>query len=433
MCNEKTASDQTDQTIPKGLPLLDALVKGERGNQPLRGVTALLIQHQLGSMVPMTKAFIALGLRPERIYWIDIPYTANAEVRAALRRLGIPRENFAHRSYHLRRPYAPYQRKRVQQLYLRLLGQLQNTDRLLVLDDGSYFLEALCCHEDKGSFPQTYIVEQTMRGIIKMKEDATMRAYCARIPVVDVAQSPPKKDLESPEVGKCVWRSLKPSIVGEIGPKDNCLILGYGAIGSAVAAELKVSLGIPSRQIFVTDPDPKSLRCALEAELSEWTRTRDTAIRFNLVVGCSGTTSFKIGDRVFLEKGALLASASSGSAELSREDFIDLADTHLNDDIYVIEERPLSKQSIHDPINIHLGDDRTVRFLNGGFPVNFDGRVNCVPPQRIQVTHALQVGAALQALRTSKDAPRTRDGVIKLDLDFCDWVTNTYRELEHDD
>jgi hypothetical protein len=67
--------------------------------------------------------------------------------------------------------------------------------------------------------------------------------------------------------------------------------------------------------------------------------------------------------------------------------------------------------------------DRTVRLLNGGFPVIFDGRVNCVPPNDIQVTRALMLGAAMQAITTSKR------GVIALDPALCEWVERTYKRF----
>jgi len=79
----------SDQATPRQLPMLDAVVEHVGGNRPpLEGVTLVLIQHQLGSMVPMTEALIRLGADPQKVHWIDIPYTANATVREALVGLG---------------------------------------------------------------------------------------------------------------------------------------------------------------------------------------------------------------------------------------------------------------------------------------------------------------------------------------------------------
>ena len=74
-----TPRDDLDQRVPDELPLLRALVdEWVGGGKPLKGVTAVLIQHQLGSMVPTVHALFELGLDPERTYFVDIPYTANA-------------------------------------------------------------------------------------------------------------------------------------------------------------------------------------------------------------------------------------------------------------------------------------------------------------------------------------------------------------------
>lgn len=60
-------------------------------------------------------------------------------------------------------------------------------------------------------------------------------------------------------------------------------------------------------------------------------------------------------------------------------------------------------------------------FLNGGFPINFDGRVNCIPPHYIQPTPTMMCAAAVQA--ASSSAP----GLIDLDPDFSAWLDREFR------
>ena len=414
-----------DQKIPERLPLLDEYLKEHAaGKTPLTGVTAVLIQHQMGSQVRMAEGLIRLGLDPNRIYWVDIPYTANAAVRRALEGLGIPSENFSRPSYHLGKPYAAYQRRRVQELFSKLRKSLGPKDRLLILDDGSYYLDAISCYAH--SFPRVSIVEQTTRGIIKIQRDPALRYYCSRAPIINVAQSAPKKNLESPFIGEAVCEALGKRLrTVRFGKKDRCLILGFGAIGECVAQSLEERLGVAPSRIYVMDPHRNVQKKALRRGHRLWNRDSLGRLRFRLVVGCSGTTSFTIGDRVFLEDGAVLASASSGSSELSREEFIDLADTVGDDDIYLKGKGSLRNRPIHSDIELHLVD-RDVRFLNGGFPVNFDGRVNCVPPQFIQATHTLQVGAAVQAVQALNTKAR---GLIDLDQRLCDWVNGRFRHI----
>jgi hypothetical protein len=143
------------------------------------------------------------------------------------------------------------------------------------------------------------------------------------------------------------------------------------------------------------------------------------------VIGCSGRASFTIHDYVYLVDGAVLASASSGSVELSREDFIELADSSKIDDIKILR-RGLDEQDVHSDLRFRLVD-REVTFLNGGFPVNFDGRVNCVPVRYMQPTATMMVSASVQAISCSAK------GLVELDPSFCAWLDQEFRtELGYD-
>jgi hypothetical protein len=72
-----------DQKIPERMPVLEQYLERYAGTYPLSGVTALFIQHQLGNQVLMTKALLQLGLNPNQVHWLDIPYTANPIVLGA--------------------------------------------------------------------------------------------------------------------------------------------------------------------------------------------------------------------------------------------------------------------------------------------------------------------------------------------------------------
>ena len=122
---------------------------------------------------------------------------------------------------------------------------------------------------------------------------------------------------------------------------------------------------------------------------------------------------------MFLEDGAFLASASSGTVELSRENFIELADSNPGDDIW-IERNGLDESQVHSDLRFHLVD-RDATFVNGGFPVNFDGRVNCIPAHYIQPTPTMMCAAAVQAVRS------TARGLVELDPGFCQWLDAEFR------
>jgi S-adenosylhomocysteine hydrolase len=402
--------------IPRHLPLLDLWLEKEAPSQPLRGFTVLNIQHQLGNHVPQTCALLELGVSPQDLYWIDIPYSATAAVREVLFDLGIPGGNVHVSDFRLLNAYAPYQRCRVASLVSDFLDN--PPERLVVLDDGSYFLEALA--DLQGRLPSVAIVEQTTRGLIKIEDNPAVQACAATVPLVNVARSRPKTTLEPPFIGIAITEVLGERLAvlrGGLWDGCHCLVLGYGAIGRQVARFLADAVGLGQLAIYVHDVDLARMAQAKADGFRIW--DRGCALRFDVVVGCSGRASFGVGDRVYLEDGAVLASATSGTVELSREDFIELADK-IPDDEISIERDGLDEMCVHSDITFHFGD-RSVTFLNGGFPINFNGRINTIPPHYIQPTPTMMCAGALQASKAS-EARR-----IELDPEFCCWLDEQFR------
>lgn len=388
-------------TIPtlEQMPILKEFVHRYKASQPLRGVTALLIQHQLGNQAPQAEALIALGLDPSDILWLDIPYTSSARFRTVVAdRLKIPEGSFWVHRYRVLEPYWSYQLRRTQELVRLLLRR--KPKRLLVLDDGAYFLEAAVGFRQR--LRNVSVVEQTTRGLIKIGENAALNAYAKTIPVVNVARSDPKLELESPWIAVAVRAALRfhldrlanESPLFAVRRDSRCLVLGYGAIGRRVADLLR---GLARVTVF--DSDAARCRDARRDGFRIWNRA-DIRPQFKLVVGCSGRASFGVGDYVYLERQAVLVSASSGSVELSRSEFIDLAAASHIDDIKV-NAQWLHEDQIHQSLPIDVADHQVV-FLNAGFPINFDGRVNCVPVEYMQPTAVLMVQGAIQAVRASQ-------------------------------
>jgi hypothetical protein len=406
------------------LPLLESFVEERLGAGQRFDVTAaLLMQHQLPTIVPMTRALISLGIDPERLHWVDIPYTADPGVQARLAELGIPESNFAPSDYGLTTPYEPYQRRRVTEKIAALRSELGRDARLLVLDDGGYFADAAACFAD--DLPRVCLVEQTRRGIMKLLASAASRRYAESTRFVNVAEARPKLTIEPPLIADTVVEALLETLAArweEIGAGPT-LILGYGAIGRAVARALVDGGPAASRStLHVYDPDPAAADAAGRDGFDVWDRSPFSSVQYRLVIGSSGTASFGVSDRPFLADGAILVSTSSGAAELSREQFIELADTHPADEIWVHDRDTLSTRDIHSTIRIQLVD-RCAHFLNGGFPVNFNGTTDCDPPERIQLTRTMMLAGAVQAVEASEP------GIQPLREDMCDWLEERFREI----
>jgi S-adenosylhomocysteine hydrolase len=286
--------------------------------------------------------------------------------------------------------------------------------KLLVLDDGAYFLEAASCFEDLP--PNCCIVEQTSRGFKKIAKNAAMASVMRQVPLVNVAQSVAKGRLESPFIGAAVCASISHHVKDRLfvsTTKPRCLILGYGHIGRAVTRFLKDQFGLARDQIFVCDP-----RLSLDPPkdgFHNWDRSIGGT--FDLVIGCSGTTSFDVGDYVFLNDGAILVSASSGAVEFNRRNIVEWADLFQSDNVSI--ESDIDQSDFHADIQIRFPGRQTI-LLNGGFPINFDGRICCVPDRYIQITLALMIQAAVQAVRADKS------GIYDIDPDVSIELVNKY-------
>ncbi|MFO1078046.1 MAG: hypothetical protein U1E73_10040 [Planctomycetota bacterium] len=424
----------TDERLEPRMPLLDEWLErrsrlGGASPRPLEGVTALLIQHQLHNQIPMLEALFELGLAPERTWWLDIPYTSHAEVRQHAIARDVPIRQMVVSDLRVLQPYAPYQLRRTVDVLLAIAAT--RPERLLVLDDGAYVLEALAnLHPDRWPTRRIAIVEQTTRGIIKLEHGPALQQLVEKIPVIDVARSVPKQTLEPPFIALAICAALHTELkhhFGEAGGAalrgGRCLVNGYGAIGEQVATYLRACFGLPRDTVHVHDPGPRA-ELARRRNYPDFDR-KCFATKFRLVVGCSGQASFRLGDHVFLEDGALLASASSGTVELSRRDYVELADATPHDDVEILRDG-LDENDLHSSVRVQIVD-RTVTFANAGFPVNFTRRPFSVPAAYIQATAVMMVAGAEQAMRALDGSARRR---IEFNAGDSDWLaTATRRHL----
>jgi hypothetical protein len=309
-----------------------------------------------------------------------------------------------------------------------LLGVMDAVGRdapLLVLDDGAYILEAIASLAPARRPTRVAVVEQTTRGFIKLNRNAMLRKVVRGLPLVDVARSTPKRSLEPPFIAMAVCAAMEPHlqrhfVTGLNGP---CLVLGYGAIGEQVASFVRHRFGLAKSRVAVYDREPTRLAAAHRRGYPVWSR-EDLDTRFSLVVGCSGEASFTVGDSAYLAPNALLVSASSGAVELSRQDFIELAEATAGDDVALLHEG-VDPNDVHASLGIRLPES-VVTFVNGGFPVNFSGRLTVCPTRYIQPTTTMMVAAAIQAVKALEGGGA---GVIALEADFCAWLSQAFREL----
>jgi predicted dinucleotide-utilizing enzyme len=261
----------------------------------------------------------------------------------------------------------------------------------------------------------------------QIRENIVLSELARQVPVINVAESRPKKQLEAPCIGRATWEALRRHLKHEPWLRRNLrvLILGFGALGHAVTLSLRNLGRVSADRIYVYDPDSRASRRVRALGFRTWNREEatDSTIRFNLVIGCSGHQSFTVDDVSYLDDRAALVSASSGAGELSREAFLGAADASAPPD-GILGRDQLCELSPHHDLEIQL-QGRRIHFLNGGFPVIFDGRINNVPPRYIQVTLALMVAGAVQAVQAEAG------GLLDFDKTIVEWIESRFPSTEH--
>jgi S-adenosylhomocysteine hydrolase len=125
----------------------------------------------------------------------------------------------------------------------------------------------------------------------------------------------------------------------------------------------------------------------------------------DIVIGATGVQSITAEDIGYLKDGAIIGSASSKLVEI---DVDALAAGDANPAIVDGKSHPPS-------VRYDLGG-RKVTLLARGFPLNFDGEAENIPPEQIQLTRALMVLGLLQATQSKVAGVRRLDPKMELAL-----------------
>ena len=204
------------------------------------------------------------------------------------------------------------------------------------------------------------------------------------------------------------------------------LVLGYGNIGASVAKFLNRELRIPREDIYINDISHEREAAAADG-FPLWSRKR-ADLTFDLVISFTGQSSFCVDDFVYVNDGGLLVSCSSDAVEFSRRNFIELADLHEHDDIKILRDT-IDANDIHADIPIRF-PHRKITMLNGAWPINFVGDVNCIPTEYIQPTICMMVRAAIQAVEAMDGR---RAGLIEFDPQYSEQLIIGFKKFLGED
>ncbi|CAF1246693.1 unnamed protein product [Rotaria sp. Silwood1] len=461
------------------LPLLSSIVKLVQNDKPLQDYTILNIQHQLGDVTAQVEASIVLGALPSNIYFLPPPYTHHKEFELfVIKNYGVPKENFFQSSsYRLRYNYDKYRLLHVifmlnRMMKMQLMNKRVKHNNLLVLDDGGCFSEALAtlCDIDNGKLDpnelvenlplslklqqsdatslisylrsiEVRLVEQTSRGLFKYVDQPkiALALHQLGISIIDVASSEPKKRLEPPIIAEATLNMLSylfydaPLYLRIPKPHklQQCLLLGYGAIGQAVgyAFTHKGDLGMFSKSsVKVWDRDIAKRKLA-EDDGFEIFDQWDNKEEFDYIIGCAGRCSLPISALPLLRDNSYLISVSSATIEFPFHEMVECAlfngnYTKMSISLCDRQVDELDNEDIHRNIKFQIENGRILTVVNGGMPITFLGLLNPTIPEKFDLTVSCMIAASIQAVKTNKETV-DQNRIKPLDSTYskliCNW------------
>lgn len=221
--------------------------------------------------------------------------------------------------------------------------------RLVLADIGGYFAPALAevCAGFSGQIAG--VVEDTENGLRRYLQLDTLPC-----PVYSVARSP-LKEPEDRLVGEAIVFSIESLLrrMGEVLPGRRACVLGFGKIGSGIAAALH------ARHVQVTVRDTDPVRQAQAIAVGYHSMPLSEALAgADLVVSATGSRALGLEHLALLREGAFLAGATSSDDEF---DLGGLGD----------EASGFIRQDVIEGVVRYDGGGRAFFLLGNGNAVNF--------------------------------------------------------------
>lgn len=338
------------------LPLIERLTR-LFDDLNLENTLIISVQHLCSTTEALFDVLLDLNLYPENLYVVGKCYSTNPEVLVRLRKKGV-NALFSSSSFNCSVPFDIDFDRNVDEMIKQVISSndLFSFERIIVLDDGGHLLERANVLLPKG-LPVVGI-EQTSSGFNRMKDKNFP------FPVINLARSWLKLEYESPIIISLVLRKLKEKIDQLDSRVNKVLLIGFGVLGQKIHEILKNRYLI---SIFDSVPEKSTIAPdEFKTRLGE----------FDLIIGCTGSTSLKFKDFRYLKKPVILASISSSDREFESFKFRKLSPV----------------KNCHSHVTVD-----GVTLLNCGFPITFDEDYDSIDTDDFQLTRALILASVYQA------------------------------------
>lgn len=410
----------SDEQIFPSLPLLDYLsqVNSIEERRPFKKNKILVAQHLLGSTARLLLMFERGGAQPQDIYVVGKAYSSHPAVVDGLKDRGY-RVSEGVFDYVEDEPYDTSLERNIKKSFNAIVEEtdFKNGDQKgLLIDDGGKAIKLL--HESYPELTQYFTcVELTSRGYHALQQIPLVT------PVINAARSEAKTIHESPLIAQSMVNEFLESLqewndVFQL-PDKNVLLLGYGFIGENVYKQLK-QYGF---NIIIYDSNPDKMRSIQGLGLPTIADRSKAFSSVHIIIGCSGSPSIPEDEFQNIQKGTLLVNMASTDTEFTA--------WNLRKHAQVVHERKLlsDRSSFSSPLpwrSLYRVKRQNTHFYlaNGGFPIDFSGSIDPIPPNKIQLTRALLLQAAIQAT-TAKET-----GLIDLNPAMQANIINAYLKMQ---
>jgi adenosylhomocysteinase len=300
-------------------------------------------------------------------------------------------------------------RKEVERALLDIAARCRkNHDPVVVLDDGGLVTQIL--NEDPrfaDVLSKFKVVEQTTRGITASEQKPL------KVPLVSVATSKSKQH-EGEMIGRAVVAKVLQGLERS-GRKVKGLaitLVGYGVIGSKICEALKAA----GARVTVVETNAERAEEARRRGFK--VATKEEALpKCDVVIGATGRRSLELKDLESLKDGAAFVSASSKQVEADMQGLKAKAR----------RATPLDPGAplVHLPNVEYQLNGKKILALGDGWPINFDGDVEDLSPEEIQLTRCAMFLGALQAASLNTHSAR-KDRIIPLDPEKDEALLDAY-------
>jgi S-adenosylhomocysteine hydrolase len=344
------------------MPLLDiveyTISKPQWGN-----TLVIACQHLLESNFLYFKRFIQNGLPAKQIYLLGKSYSTNQSVMKDFVNMGV-NVHFSSNQFDSWLSFNEQFGLAIKDFFLEINAQItsENFERIVLIDDGAELL--LYANQYLNNSIPIYGVEQTSSGFHKLSNQAL------KFPVINVARSQAKLELESPFIAEAILDVLQERLCQHKLKPIYALIIGSGAIGECIFHQLKQKHFVVSK--FDIDKHKSDF---------DHIKLQEILPDFDMVISCVGKTVLDVEEYAYLKNNVVLVSASSSDTEFSA--------------VKLRKKAPVNN-NVHQDVKV-IGPNGNIILLNGGFPLNFDGTRQRIPLDKIQLTEALLYSAACMA------------------------------------